>query len=183
MDVQIRCICPPTEEGPRHEQDTVTLRDKLDFLAATAIRKATGFAESDDETGRAAEIYARLTEGYVLFGIEGWTVVDERGKPVPLSHSAIRSYLLAAPDAASEVGDAADVLYAEAILLPLLRKASSSSLPTPTKRPTSARRGSSEKPTPLRRSSTSTTRTDDTETTSSVLDGVSSSSQNSVSAA
>jgi hypothetical protein len=182
MDVQIRCICPIED---KHDHDTITLRDKLDFVTATAIRKGLAFIESDDdEGGRAAELLARLTEGYLLFGIIGWTVVDEKGKRLPVSHAAIRERLLSDFAAAEDVADAADSLYSEAILLPLLARASKSSPPTPTKDSTYPLTAFPKKPRkPSRRSSTTSTPTDATETTSSSLVGVSSGSLSSESAA
>ena len=186
MDVHIACICEPTDDGPRHpDGDTVTLRDKLDFFRATAIRKGLSFVESDDdEGGRAAEVLARLTEGYLLFGIERWTVVDGKGKTLPVGHSAIRARLLENPTAAGIVADAADELYQEAILLPLVARASTSSPPSPTNGSTSPPTVLSRKrPKPSKRSSTSTSPTAATEATSSSLVGVSNSSLNSESAA
>lgn len=179
MDVSIPCICPGDEL--RHpDGDTVVLKDTLDFLTATAIRKCIAFRDSDDEAARGAEVLARLTEGYLLFGISGWTVVDEKGKPLPVTHSAIRERLLTRWDAATTVSDEADELYQGAILLPLLVKASSSSPPSPTNGSTSPQTGSpSEPPAPSWPSSTTTTPTDDTEMTSLSLAGASSSSQNS----
>jgi len=186
MDVQITCLCPPKDEAVRHpDGDTITLRDKLDFFRATAIRKGLSFIESDDdEGGRAYEVLARLTEGYLLFGIERWSLVDEKGKAVPLSHSNIRSRLLENFEAAGKVADAADELYAKAILLPLMAGASTSSPPTPTNGSTSPLTVLPKKsPKPSKRSSTSTTQTGGTEATSSSLAGVSSTSQSSESAA
>ena len=180
MDVSIPCICPAQSD----HDDTVTLRDTLDFGSATRIRKSLAFVESDDRDARAAEVLATLTEAYLLFGIERWTVLDERGKPVPLSHSAIRSHLLSRLDVASIVADEADDLYREVILLPLVRGASRSSAPTQTTGSTSQPTGSSStRRKHSRRSSTSTTPTVVTEVTSASLDGVSSSSPSSESAA
>lgn len=183
MDVHIPCICPPRDDAERHpEGDTVVLRDKLDFRTATAIRKCIAFNESDDESGRAAEILARLSEGYLLFGIEAWTVVDDKGKPVPVGHTAIRELLLERWDAATVVSDAADELYQGAILLPLLQKASNSSPPSPIDASTSPETdSSSEPPMPSKPSLISTSPMDDTERTSLSLAGVSSYSPRSTS--
>jgi hypothetical protein len=183
MDVPIDCICPG--EDVRHpDGDTITLKDKLGFVEATAIRKSMTFVESDDESARAAEILATLVESYVLFGVKSWTLQDERGKPIPVGHTAIRDHLLSNMEAASIVGDVADDLYKAVVLLPLVLKASRSSPPSQTN-------GSTSRPTalsqrrrrPSKRSSTSTSPTGGIETTSSSLDGVSNSSQSSVSAA
>lgn len=185
MDVQIPCLCLIEE---RHDHDTVTLRDRLDFVTGTAIRKGLMFVESDDdEGGRAAETLARLTEGYLLFGIESWSLLQEvRDKlvPLPVTHTNIRERLLSNVTAADTVADVAEELYREAILLPLLARASKSSPPTPTKRSTSRPTAlPSTPPKPSKRSSTTTTPMAVTETTSSSLGGVSSSSLSSESAA
>jgi hypothetical protein len=179
MDVQIKCVCP----GSPHETDRITLRDKLDSHASITVRKALGMVENDDPRSRTAEVLAVLSEFYVLMGVQSWSLVDEGGKPLDISQSAIRARLLESPDI-DLVIEAADGLYNEAILLPLLTRASMSSPPTPTDESTSAPMDSTPKsPKPSRRSSTSTTQTVGTETTSLSLVGVSNTSQSSRSAA
>lgn len=177
MEVQIKCICPPNAVGqPRHEHDTIVLRDTLDFRRAVALRNEAIIARQ----GRAdlAEILATLTEGYLIHGIESWTLVDEKGKPVPVDHQAIRDRLLTHIFEATKVGDEADGLYAEAIIVPLLAEASSSSPPSSTTGSTSAQAKASspsksrKRPSP---SSTTTTRTDGIAATSVQLAGGSSS--------
>jgi hypothetical protein len=187
MQVQIDCVCPPRADGePRHpDGDTVTLRETLGFREVTAIRHGISFLENDGTADAyAAEVLAVLTEGYVLHGIEAWSLVDEKGKPAEVSRTAIRERILSRVDVASVVGDAADELYGEKVLLPLLVRASKSSQPSPTGRSTSPRKGSrASRPTPSSPSSTSTTPTDGTVTTTGPLVGVSSFSQSSESAA
>lgn len=177
MNVTIPCICP----GEPHDSDEVTLRDRLDFRQTVAVQKSVLFLGTDPSN---AEIMATLTEAYLLYGIEAWSVRDERGKAVPITRQAIEEHLLANVPAALAVADAADDLYQETVLLPLLMRGSASSATTPTTASTSRRSGS--RPVPLKpskRSSTSTTRTDATATTTESPDGDSSSSQSSVSAA
>lgn len=174
MDVQVRCLCPP--DGTRHEADTVTLKDTLSFHEALSIRNDAGLVRLNDPSATEGEILATLTESYVLFGVESWSLLDEKRKPLPPSKANIRAYLLTDTEAAMVVADVADGLYAEKVVLPLLMRASSSSPPTPTGGSTSARKDSP--PTPLRRSSrssTSTSPTDATETTTPLLAGVSNS--------
>ena len=73
--------------------------------------------------------------------------------------------------------DEADNLYAEQVLLPLVRRAQTSSPPSPTEPSTSAETGLEETPRkPSRRSSTSTTRTNGITTTTSPPAGDSSTS-------
>lgn len=186
MRVDIDCVCPPRADGePRHpDGDTVTLRETLGFREVTAIRHGISFLENDGTDTYTAEVLAVLTEGYVLHGIESWTLTDEKGKLLDVSRTAIRERILSRVDVASVVGDAADELYGEKVLLPLLVRASKSSQPSPTGRSTSPRKGSqASRPKPSSPSSTTTTPTDGTVTTTGPLVGVSSFSQNSESAA
>lgn len=200
MDVRITCACPLKGGAVRHpDGDTVVLRDKLSFHEALTIRKAVALArDGADETherGLAAEVLATLSEFYVLMGVESWTITTEgeKGKvvPLPVTKASIRAVLLESPDV-DLVIDAADALYNQAILLPLLNRASQSSPSTPT--PSEDDDSSTSQtpsttdlpktpPKPSRPSSTSTTRTVGTETTSLSLVGVSNSSQSSQSAA
>lgn len=186
MDVRIACPCPPRDGQTRHpNDDTVTLRERLDFRSVTAIRQAVALIEKEDSPLYAAEILATLTEGYVLYGIESWTLTDEKGKPLPVSKAAIRERVLSDVVTASMVGDAADEQYGEQVLLPLLARASSSSPASPTvtsmSPPTPS--GPSRRPKRSRPSSTTTSPTAATVATSTSLDGVSSYSQSSESAA
>ena len=185
MEVTIPCPCPEKDGEPRHESDIVYLRDVLDFHRATTITKAVAFIDTDDEGTRAAEVLATLSEFYVLMGVERWTLRDASNKPLEVSKANIRKFILDRPRVASKVVEAADELYSEAILLPLVERASSSSQPSQTEPPTSAKpRGEQPKrPRPLKPSSTSTIPTDGTGTTSGSLVGDSSFSQNSESAA
>jgi len=178
--VAIPCICPALPDGePRHRDgDEVGLRERLDFLAVSTIKQNLGAMYLDDPAAGVPEVLGVLQEQYVIHGVESWTVVDERGKPVPATKSAIRDLLLTRFDAADIVAEAADELYREAVTLPLLRKALRSSLPGPTggstSVPTASPRRSSRQPKSSKRSSQSsisTIPTDDTETTGSHSDG------------
>lgn len=182
MDVTVACLCPPVEGRVRHEAgDTITIRDRLDFKSAAAIRSSLAFGTSDDEGARSLELLALLTESYVLFGVESWSLVDEGG-PVPVSHGAIRRYLLENVEAASLVAERADELYSPIVLLPLVARASTSSRRTPTNGSTSRRTDSSSKrPTRSSRSSTRTTRTGATGTTTRSPGGGSNTSPNAAS--
>jgi hypothetical protein len=181
--VAIPCICAP--DGSRHPSgDTVTLRDKLDFTSSLAARNTIIHAKTNDPGMSVGEVQALLTELYLLSGIESWTVRDEKGKPLEPTRTNIRDILFANIEAAMLVADAADEQYAEAVMLPLLAKASTSSPPTPEAPSTSLTTGSSPEPRKRsKRSSTSTTPTDDIEVTSPLLVGVSSSSPSSATAA
>ena len=158
--------------------ETVVLRDRLDFLQATTITKAVAFIDNDDPETRPALVLATLSEFYVLMGVESWSLKDERGRPLPVTTKAIREHLLTRPDVGILV-EAADELYQEQILLPLLTRASSSSPRSQTNGSTSPTpRGAKRPRKPSRPSSITPIRTDDTGETSSPPDGAYSSSQN-----
>lgn len=181
--MKISCICPPKGDAVRHpDGDTITLRDKLDFRAVATIRWAIAITQETDPGASMAEQFGLITEHYVLEGVESWSLVDEKGRPVEVSKANIRERLLPHPEA-QRVGDEAEARY-QAVMLPLLRGESPSSPSTPTTGSTSPPTGSSEKaPKRSRRSLTSITPMAATETTSNSLDGVSSSSLSSESAA
>ena len=185
MKVTIPCPCPAKPDGAaRHESDTVTLRDKLDFKQATAVRNGVAYAKLDDPGISSAEIMAVLTEGYILHGIESWSLVDDKGKALPASKPEIRERLLADPFSAEAIGDAADGLYGPAVLLPLVQRALASSQPSPTAGSTSARNsGRPKPPKPSKPSSISTTGTAGTATITSLRGGGSNSSPSSATAA
>ena len=181
MDIQ--CICPAKPDGKsRHATDTITLREKLDFRSCIALRNEVIALKQADPDSSLSEVLALLTEQYVVFGVESWSLADDSG-PIPVTHPNVREYLLAHPIEVMAIGNEADERYS-AVMLPLLMRASESSQPTPTDTSTSPMNGSSaEPPTPLKRSSTSTTPTDATEPTSTSPDGDSSSSRRSKSVA
>jgi len=186
--VQIACPCPPTADGePRHESDEVTLRATLGFRQAEAIRNEIAVTRSSlgegEEDLAIGDILAILTEGYVLYGIESWTLSDDAG-PVPVTRTNIRRFILDRWDIAPDVADAADEAYSSAVMLPLLQRASTSSRPTPTDASTSPSPPSpTPRPKPSKPSSISTIPTDATVKTTSSLDGGSNSSQSSITAA
>lgn len=186
--VTVACLCPPRADGtPRHPAgDEITLRERLDFRSATTVRNAVGLARLEDPDVSNAEILAILTEHYIVFGVEAWTLVhevpDERGKPVirplPVTKPNLRSLLLTNDEAASAVGEAADAQFGAQILGPLLSAASTSSGHGPTADSTSASTDSpSSNPTPSSPSSISTTPTAATGTITSLPAGGSRSSR------
>jgi hypothetical protein len=178
--VNVECLCPPTPAGEtRHpDGDTIELHERLDFRSALTARNT--IVMLNQEAAETPEIMAALTETYLLLGIASWSVVDAKGKAVEPNKATIREYLLSRPDTAMAVGDAADALYSDAVLLPLVARVSNSSPGTPTNGSTSRTNGSAPKrPKRSKPSSTSTTPTGVIVTTSSPPDGVSSSSQSS----
>jgi hypothetical protein len=180
--MNIECICPPRADGePRHPAgDTVTLRERLDFRAALTARNAIFLLKTEDPDATAAEILAVLTETFIVVGVESWSVVDAKGVPVAPTKAAIREHLISRVDQAMTVGNEAFELYGEAVMVPLVALAQTSSPPTPTSESTSATGPSSAKRRkPSRPSSITPFPTDVTVTTSSLPVGVSNSSQNS----
>jgi hypothetical protein len=186
--MKIRCICPPKANGdPRHESDTIELREKMDFRSSIAIRNALALESGqvgDDGQLDMADVLAILTERFVLYGIQSWTIVDAKGKPVDVSHQTIRELILTDIDVATDIGDEADARYREAVMLPLIRRGSTSSPDSPIAESTSAPKPQSTKPrTRSSRSSITSIPTADIATTSSSLAGGSSLSPKSESAA
>ena len=99
MSVEIPCVCPPKQDGqPRHTTDTIELRDRLDFRSALTARNAIALAKEEDDDVSSAEILAVLTETYLLLGIQSWSLVDEKGKKVEPSRTAIREFIEAILD-------------------------------------------------------------------------------------
>ena len=183
--VAIACPCPAKDGEPRHESDEVTLRERLGFVEASAIRNRIAIRRQQaDEDIESDEILAVLTEGYIIHGVESWTLEDADGKPLPVTRANVRACILDRWEIASVVADAADEAYSEAVMLPLLRAALTSSQPTPTEGSTSPSPATGTRdPRPLKPSSISTTPTDATETTSGSPAGGSRSSRSSRSAA
>jgi hypothetical protein len=161
--MQIPCICPPKATGEvRHVNgDRVELRERLGFRSALTARNTIALLKQDDPDVQPPEILAALTEVYLEHGIASWTLVDDRGKPTEPNKENVRRLMEFHPDVAMDIGDACDELYTEAVILPLVNRALTSSPDTqtrgstsPTTTPLPAR------PKRSRPSSTSTTRTD-----------------------
>ena len=187
--MNIDCRCPTRDGSVRHpDGDTVNLRETLDFRTANTLHKSIQLyrheLSEDGATASVPEVLAMLTEGYVLYGIESWSLTDEDNKPLPVTKGNIERRILTDITTAERIGDAADELYAEKVMLPLLQRESSSSPPLPTDESTSAPTDSPpEHPTPSRPSLITTSQTADIEPTTTSLDGDSSLSQSSTSAA
>lgn len=186
-EVRVPCLC-----GGRHpDGDTIHFRPTLDYAAVAAIRYGAQAARGEDAEMSVPEIMAVLNQGYLLYGIEHWTVEDENGKPLPVSRTAIRERLLTNVPAALMAGDAADDLYGPQVILPLAALGSSLSQPSPTSGSTSPTTGSPststesgvssthsvKRPKLSRRSLTTTTQTGVTEAISLSPAGVSKSSR------
>ena len=178
--VNVACLCPPNAAGEvRHPAgDEITLREHLDFRAALTARNTMIIARREPDA-TVADVLAALTEAYLLVGIESWSLVDAKGKPIEATKTAIREHLFGRPDIAMEVGDAADELYFQAVISPLVALASRSTLGTPTSGSTSATKPSTKPPKRSRPSSITTFPMADTAEISPSLAGGSNSSLNS----
>jgi hypothetical protein len=158
----IDCICPPKADGEtRHPGgDTINLRPKLDLRRGLAVRNNVLRMIAEDPDADNMDVLTAMSEAYVLEGIESWTLVDAKGKPIPVTRTAIRELVMADLAVGAVVSAEADPLYADATV-PLVLKAFSSSPTSPTEPSTSVTTTSSPRPRkPRKRSSTSTTRTD-----------------------
>jgi hypothetical protein len=175
ITVHIDCPCPNT---PHEGGDIVSLRPKLDYASVASIKYAAANVSVEDPDSKWTEVMGVLSEGYILHGVIAWTFVDEHGGKIAVTKGAIRQLLLERPEVALIVGDKADEIYGEQVLLPLAKLAARSSPPMPMEPSTSATNGHSRKP--RKRSSPSLTTTTPTGVTEEVtlpLVGASSSSQ------
>lgn len=122
------CQCP---SGP-HRQDEVYLLPRLSFDggadAESVVREWAG--KSDVHAFTIA-----LSRSYLRQQVAGWNLVDADGAPVPYSADALLSDF----DTARAVADAADELYSERLLAPLVAAVSKSSPGGATAPSTSAR--------------------------------------------
>jgi hypothetical protein len=169
FDVPIPCPCPGQ---PHPDGDTVSLREKLGLAAGIAVQRLV--IDANQNRPDTAELAGRLAEGYLLYGIEAWTLVGEGGGAVPVNETTIRARLLSDFATAAPIADAADGLYMAAVILPLVNRAQTSSPSTPTNGSTSRpRSGTSKRPKLSKPSSITTTPTVSTVSTSNGLAGVS----------
>lgn len=132
------CACPGT---PHPEGDTVTLRPYLGFTAgAEALRiliAASGDQTFLDET---------LGPVYLREGPLEWNVLDESG-PVPMDVESLPY------EEAVVIVDAADQLYSERVMRPLLQRLNESSPAGRTGTTSATRRSSQKARKPVSRSS------------------------------
>lgn len=131
------CRCP----GGAHDPigDTVTLHPEpttpLGVAAWTAVELG----------GSLPTLQARLASIYMEFGIADWSFTDERGRAVPITRENIER-LLPFGRGGQDVWTAADELYTDTVISPLVARMSTPSAPTPTDDSTSASPSSSEAP-------------------------------------
>lgn len=100
------CRCPGT---PHPKGDTIFLRAELSPAAALAASGAV-------QEGTSETLTESLGRVYVEHGIVGWTFLDEKGDPVPVSRDLIRKMKW---EALYPVANRASLLYSEDFLRPL----------------------------------------------------------------
>lgn len=110
------CQCP----GAPHERDEVYLLPRLTFDGGAAAEAVISTAIG---TGDADAVAVPLVRAYLAHQVAGWNLVDADGQPVPYS----MELLLSDWETARVVGDAADELYSEGLLAPLVAAVSTSS--------------------------------------------------------
>ena len=167
--VETACPCP----GTPHDSDSVYLRRTLPLAAGVSLQSYLAALSTQMPTMERAELNGKLAEALLLYGVEGWTYVTDRGAPLPVTEQAIRDVLLSNFALATKVADDAADYYSELIVSPLAERASNTSRRSQTERSTrrsgssaSTTNGKLPRPRRSRPSSTSTTPTDDTATTS-----------------
>lgn len=149
------CACPGT---PHTDGDVVELRTRLGLSAGVQLQRL--IVEARQNRPDSIELTGKLAESYLLVGVAGWNLVDEAGRPVPVTPDTIQAQLLADFSRSAELADKADELYMGPVLGPLVKRAASLSPTTTTAGSTSARgSGSSRSQRRSKRSSTSSTRT------------------------
>jgi len=117
------CRCP----GEPHERDWVDLIPEATIPIGTAVYAAVREAGSD-----VILMQGHLARIYVSLGIRAWSFVDEAGEPLPIesgrsSWGDTVERLLPWGNGGMQVADAADRLYSDAILRPLMSPSSTRS--------------------------------------------------------
>jgi hypothetical protein len=120
------CLCP----GAPHTTDTVSLAARPSLRLGLAANAAIGAADGS------IQLQEMLGAVFVRYGVIDWNVVDEKGKPVPVTPDAVEARLTW-DRGGLEVANAASDLYTEAIIAPLVKGLSSSQEPGPTEPSTS----------------------------------------------
>ena len=133
------CRCPGS---PHPAGDTVTLRAEPSVPMGTAAWAVFSIG------GTLWDLQARFAEVWLRYGIVDWSFLDAEGEPEPITPSNIER-LLPFNHGGLEVSEAADALYSDPVLSPLVARRSKPSPPTPTAPSTSPSPASGE-PSPAR---------------------------------
>lgn len=107
------CACPGT---PHEDGDIVYLLPKADLNLGVAAEQ--DIIASRDSIDGPSELLRRWTVTYVRHGAKGWNLLDDKGKAVPFTVDTILDdYTFARP-----IAEAANDLYAEAVMTPLVKR-------------------------------------------------------------
>lgn len=133
------CACPGTPhdgEDGHDDGDIVVFRPRLPFAAGVEALRLIFDPDTETHAANALPVYLRE-------GPESWNLLDEHGKPVPLTREALEALPFADQ---YEIGDQGDTLYGGEVVAPLLRRMSKSSGTSPTTSSSRRRSRSSAKP-------------------------------------
>lgn len=126
------CHCPGT---PHTEEVFGLLPEPTPELGLAAVSALYNAAPNQ----MMKEVLGRV---YLEHGVKRWTLVDENGKPVPITHELLRRIKW---DAVLPIAEKGSELYSEAIFRPLVGQAPNSSppgriVPLTSAKPSSSRR-------------------------------------------
>jgi hypothetical protein len=130
FDVVVRpgdCPCP----GTPHTDEHVFLEPELTMPVASAAMAAMRWSESTTSAQQAA-----IIEAYLPASIREWTFTGDDRKPIPIDREEMER-LLPWDRGGLEVAEAADLLYSERLMRPLLARIQKLSQPTSTDTSTS----------------------------------------------
>lgn len=122
------CLCPNAERHP--DGETLYFKDDIGFRELAAVDRAVALARQFEGIDDDAEIWARVSEFYLLHFIDSWTVTDKRGEVIPSNVMNVRELLINRhPIEALALSDFADELYSERVFVPLAARARQSPPP------------------------------------------------------
>lgn len=126
-----KCLCPNPDRHP--EGETVYFKDEIGFRELAAVDRAVALARQFEAVEDDAEIWARVSEFYLLHFIERWTVTNKAGEVIPSNVANVREFLIKRhPLEALNLADRADELFSESVFVPLVLRARQLPPPGPT---------------------------------------------------
>lgn len=120
------CRCPGT---PHTDGDTVELASRV------PLGMGVSFMVMVNDGGNKDIISGKMGQLMLQWGIEGWSFVDDKGKPLPIEQPipmATLERLMPFDEGGWEVAEQAANLYTDALMRPLLNVLSRRSQPGPT---------------------------------------------------
>lgn len=120
--VPVRLGFCPCEGTPHEDGDIVYLRPELTPLEGVRARSIVG-NWIEDGALNTVEANVALAELWFSIGIDSWTFLDDDGKPIPVTpENIVRA--LPYGRGGQLVADAADDLYTQMVITPLVAKIS-----------------------------------------------------------